>query len=214
MLNQDIRLFIGQEIVHGKQHEKLFAILDDQGLEATTFAAWYKKAAYGKGFENIVKQTVSYILNEKKADAVALATTAGIEHYTASLAELVLRNKETILRGMPDDMAKMLLWHSMEEIEHKSVTFDLLKEVDADYQTRMVGYALAALTLGTFIAAGWLWFLSKDKKINILRLPGDIISAAVLGVRVLPQLFASLSLYVDPRFHPDQIVDDVSVETL
>lgn len=169
--------------------------------------------AYGKGFENIVRQTVSYILNEKKADAIALATTAGIEHYTTSLAELVLQNKETILKDMPDEMAQMLLWHSNEEIEHKSVTFDLLSEVDKSYQTRMVGYALAALTLGTFIAAGWLWFMGKDRKINLLKLPGDIFSAVVLGVKVLPQLFKSLSLYVDPRFHHSQVRNRLSQKT-
>ena len=65
-----------------------------------------------------------------------LGITAANEHFTAILADWMLRNPE--LFGERDLRLKTLwLWHSAEESEHKSTAFDLYKALGGNEQWRI-----------------------------------------------------------------------------
>ena len=55
-----------------------------------------------------------------------LALTVAMEHFTASLAEFLLKNPEAMDTVDPT-VRKMMLWHAVEEIEHKAVAFDVYR---------------------------------------------------------------------------------------
>jgi predicted metal-dependent hydrolase len=67
-----------------------------------------------------------------------LAATAALEHFTATLAELVLSNEEA--RGLFGDPAvrDLFLWHALEESEHKAVAFDVYKAVGGSERVRVI----------------------------------------------------------------------------
>jgi len=58
----------------------------------------------------------------------ALVFTVCLEHYTAILAEIVLKDK-LLFSSSDAVMADLWCWHSIEEIEHRAVAFDVLSEV-------------------------------------------------------------------------------------
>ncbi|SHY70081.1 metal-dependent hydrolase [Mycobacteroides abscessus subsp. abscessus] len=60
---------------------------------------------------------------------IPLAVTAAAEHFTAVLAERLLGDED--FRAIPGDAEvwNLLKWHALEELEHKSVAFDVFRSV-------------------------------------------------------------------------------------
>ena len=56
-----------------------------------------------------------------------LAYTAALEHYTATLAETLLRKPEAQALLGDTEVRSILLWHALEESEHKAVAFDVYR---------------------------------------------------------------------------------------
>ena len=138
-----LRGFYGQEAQHGSAHRAQFKMLEDQGYDIDTWLTWYRKHAYNSGLEDVIPPEVQ------------LATTAALEHFTAALAEVAM-DPEDVVEDLHPTMRYLLRWHAAEEIEHKSVAFDVLQQVDPRLRIRWVGFALATYSLllyGTSAAA-------------------------------------------------------------
>ena len=76
-----------------------------------------------------------------------LAVTAALEHYTATFAEIILTSDEAQELIGYTEVRPILLWHALEECEHKAVAFDVYETVggrnapgsgDADRQPPLV----------------------------------------------------------------------------
>jgi predicted metal-dependent hydrolase len=106
----DVRGFIGQEATHRRIHSFFNNHLEEQGLVDGWTARANKRMA----------------LMEEADPRHALAVTAATEHFTAMFAEWLLARPE-ILDGAEPRLRTMWLWHSAEELEHKSVAFDIYK---------------------------------------------------------------------------------------
>ena len=120
----DIRGFIGQEAHHGRCHEDINNEIEKLGIPMTMIS-------------NSMTNRVN-MLKKRFSPARQLALTVAMEHFTASLAEFILENPE-ILDRAPDNFRKMMLWHSVEEIEHKSVAFNVFRqEVNNEWMRRRV----------------------------------------------------------------------------
>lgn len=59
-----------------------------------------------------------------------------LEHYTAIIAEQLLREPEHQARILDDATAKLWLWHALEENEHKTVAYDVYEKVSGSYAIR------------------------------------------------------------------------------
>lgn len=112
-LNRRIRGFIGQEAHHGRAHED------------------FNNALEGKGFPigKISERTRNLLALARRrlAPERQLAITVALEHVTATLAEHALRHPE-VLEQMDPTFREMLIWHAVEEIEHKDVAFDVYRQ--------------------------------------------------------------------------------------
>jgi len=135
-MTAQIRGFFGQEGRHAREHERFFEVLRAQGYEIDDFL---------KYFEKTLRTLESYFPPE-----LALAATAAGEHFTAIMAENAFAD-EAFYETMHPVMRDLFLWHAAEEIEHKSVAFDVFEAVDGRYAVRVAGMALAA----TFLALWW-----------------------------------------------------------
>jgi predicted metal-dependent hydrolase len=112
--------FIGQEATHRRLHSLYNAHLDKLGL----VNAWAPRA----------QERLKLLENLDVRHAVAI--TAANEHFTALMAEWLLRNPD--LLGDRDERLKTLwLWHSAEESEHKSIAFDLYYALGGDDEWRV-----------------------------------------------------------------------------
>lgn len=119
---------IGQEAMHSKIHEEFNAAYQAKGLPMDRI----ERA--GEWFFN---RLLPRVLDRD----MQLAVTCAIEHVTALMAERSFAEPED--REKLDRQAReFLLWHLLEECEHKSVAFDLYQEVCGDTWKRRAGMVL------------------------------------------------------------------------
>jgi predicted metal-dependent hydrolase len=187
-LRADIKGFFGQEGRHAHAHDEFNDILRAQGYEIDEFLATYKR--------------LTDWLESKLPHSMHLAITAAAEHFTATLAEGAF--KYQVLDACDPRMQQLLAWHAAEEIEHKSVAYDVLQKVDPSYRLRVAGLVFATLTLGGF----WFWGARTLLKQDGLTLFGAIEQLRSLPKRdpVIRRVFVEgIRSYLRRDFHPDQI---------
>jgi predicted metal-dependent hydrolase len=122
-LKRQVGGFIGQEAVHGREHRVLNDRLASLGYPT-------------KRIEWVVRKGLG--LRERHLPPIAnLAATAALEHFTATLAELVLTSEETRDLFGDDTVKGLFVWHALEESEHKAVAFDVYKAVGGTERMRV-----------------------------------------------------------------------------
>lgn len=120
----NIKGFIGQEAHHGRCHDDLNDEIEKLGIPMTMIS-------------NSMSARV-HMLKNRFGPERQLALTVAMEHFTASLAEFILENPE-VLNQAPKTFRQMMLWHSVEEIEHKAVAFDVYRQqVNNEWMRRRV----------------------------------------------------------------------------
>jgi predicted metal-dependent hydrolase len=135
VLKRQVAGFIGQEAMHGREHRAFNHRLAELGYPT-------------KQVERITKWGLKQ--RERIVSAKAnLATTAALEHFTATLAELVLTSEETRDLFGHQEVRNLFVWHALEESEHKAVAFDVYKAVGGSERTRV--FTMNLMTVG-FIA--------------------------------------------------------------
>lgn len=112
LLKEQIRGFIGQEAHHGHSHEGMNDKLEGMGFPISRIVTRLEKRV--KFLKTLSPQR-------------QLALTVAMEHFTATLAEQVLENPD-YYSDIDPTMRKMLIWHAVEEIEHKAVAFDVYRQ--------------------------------------------------------------------------------------
>jgi predicted metal-dependent hydrolase len=199
LLRERAKGFFGQEGRHAREHERFFAAMEDQGFEVRRFLEVYEAIAYG-------------FIERVAPSALGLATTAACEHYTAMLAEHVL--KKRLLDAAHPTMRALLLWHAAEEIEHRDVAFDVMQAVHPSYALRVAGLVMATACLGGFWVAATLMLLAQEDGLDLRRLVKDL-AASRKQVRPRGIFLPGIREYLRPRFHPkDKDTDGLAAEYL
>jgi len=201
-LASEVRGFFGQEGRHAYAHERFFDTLRAQGYDIDSILARYEGLAY----DRIEKVTPALL---------RLSVTVALEHFTAILAEDALTSDE--LSHADAEVRRLLEWHALEELEHKAVAFDVMKEVSPSYAVRIGGMALATVILSGF----WLFatgeLLKQDgsslreaaRELEELRKEGERIAARTgqkgsLATPIATGVFLrGIREYLRPGFHPN-----------
>ncbi|MBS0616831.1 MAG: metal-dependent hydrolase [Spirochaetes bacterium] len=213
-LKERVKAFIGQEMQHGMQHERFLQALDKMGLESTAFEEWYAKNAYVSkedkmSAERLLLTPIAKLFGEKAGERMALSATAALEHYTATLGEVVLKGEDYYMEGMPENLKQLFLWHAAEEVEHKSVAFDVFQEVaKGNYAERQLGFAFASFFLAYYIGIGWVHYLTHDKELTLEQLVKAVPPAIPVYFNLLKDVIGGALEYLKPGFHPDQMDND------
>ncbi|MDB5227065.1 MAG: metal-dependent hydrolase [Bacteroidota bacterium] len=171
-LKKQVVSFCGQEGIHAREHQRFWEVMEEQDLKPEGFAKFLKTTAFsGKySLENVLVNTFNKI-QPRLGDKMALSLTTALEHYTAILAHAFFNEPFATNKHFAPQMLELLHWHACEEIEHKAVAFDVLKEVDDSYIIRVSGMGLATIMLWGYIASGQIYFLSQDKDKSIIKIP-------------------------------------------
>ncbi|HEX3707146.1 MAG TPA: metal-dependent hydrolase [Mycobacteriales bacterium] len=122
-LKEAVAGFTGQETMHGREHRALNARLQELGYPT-------------RRVDKLVKFDLARV--EKRAPhMVQLAITSALEHYTATLAERLLSSERARDMLGEGEVRKVLLWHALEESEHKAVAFDVYRAMGGTEKMRI-----------------------------------------------------------------------------
>lgn len=113
-LQKRVADFIRQEAQHGIAHDKMNNMMREQGMPVDQFI-----------------QRLNYMMNydlKNRSPEYNIAVTAAAEHLTALMAETFYGQKDTLRNAYPFVRA-MFAWHAIEEMEHRDVAFDVMKDV-------------------------------------------------------------------------------------
>ena len=124
LLKEQVSGFIGQEVVHGREHSAFNEHLAKLGYPALRV-------------DRILRRSLEF-RQRHVAPIANLASTAALEHFTATLAELVMRDEKTRQAMGHDAVRDLFLWHALEESEHKAVAFDVYRAVGGGERLRIL----------------------------------------------------------------------------
>lgn len=194
VLRDQIKMFFGQEGQHARSHESFFETLRAQGYDIDTFLKRYEKVMY-----QWIEKALPGRLN--------LAVTAASEHFTAILAENLLSD-QYVYTAHPA-LQKLLMWHAAEEIEHKSVAFDVLEKTSLNavtsYLVRITGLFLATLFLSVNWAVATTSLLWQDRKrVSFRQFLKGLKDANEQDPIVQRVFIKGILQYLKPGFHPSQ----------
>jgi predicted metal-dependent hydrolase len=149
VLNAEVGGFIGQEAMHSREHVEYNDRLERQGIGANELMMVLRK------FQDKRARTLPPLGQ--------LAITVCLEHFTAMLADQLLRYPQTMQRA-DSRMAEIWRWHALEETEHKGVAFDVFERVGGTSFQRWQRRSRAMLFVtGLFTYRTWqfMWRISR-----------------------------------------------------
>ena len=191
-LREQVRGFIGQEVTHGREHRELNARLQEMGYPTRKVDAFVKWSLADA---------------DKRVPArMRLAYTAALEHYTATIAEALLRKPEAQALLGDTEVRSILLWHALEESEHKAVAFDVYRHIGGTERMRIWGFRIMTVgLLGLVLIATILSMLFTDRStynpVRLVRSFARLRHSPFLERDVIQHLRA----YTREGFHPDDI---------
>ena len=157
-----------------------------------------------KPLEDRVDQRLA--VTRAKPPIVSLAATMCLEHFTAILANQLLRNPRHLDRADPESAA-LWRWHAIEEIEHKGVAYDTWLHATKAWPRRLRWKVKAKVMLfvtRNFIVdrtRGTLELLRQDG-ITGPRAWARMFWFAWVRPGMLRKIFGAWLAFFLPRFHP------------
>ncbi|MFE1593093.1 metal-dependent hydrolase [Nocardia sp. NPDC058705] len=197
-LAQQVRGFIGQEITHGREHRELNERLQQMG--------------YPTRREERSTRWVLHAYERLLPPLTCLAITAALEHFTAVFAETLLQDERAQDLLGSTEVRSMLLWHAVEESEHRAVAFDVYRSVGGAEFRRIAAMCAILVLFGTSIAVNSTVSLLGDRA---TRSPVRL-AKSIAAIRHTP--FVSRTVrrrvrdYLKPGFHPDNVDNSALLE--
>ncbi|MFI0353242.1 metal-dependent hydrolase [Actinomadura sp. 9N407] len=165
-LRKEIKGFMGQEAVHAYSHQ---GVLDHQMLERgldprslTRRIEWLFKVILGD-------RPPFPVISRRRWLNLRIGIIAGIEHYTAVLGQWILDARELDEAGSDATMMDLLRWHGAEEVEHRSVAFDVYQHVSGAYWRRFGTFFIGVLALPLAVYFGAAYLCAKDPELHGVR---------------------------------------------
>jgi hypothetical protein len=188
-LKKQVGAFIGQEAIHGREHRRFNERLQHHGYP-TAFVDRRTKVGLDR-------------LARKAPENVQLAVTAALEHYTATIAEVLLGDERAQALSRIPEVRHIFLWHAVEESEHKAVAFDVYQTVCGDNRLRIhTMRATTVIFLASLFGSTVLSLVKDPNGRNPKRL-----WSSLRRLRDNPfftrDVWRRLNDYNRPDFHPD-----------
>ena len=187
VLRAKVAGFTAQEVIHGREHDRLNEVLLERGFDLDV---------PGKAIE------AALAILELLPARQQLACTAFMEHFTAVMAEETLLHEEAGTGYIHPDVNELWLWHALEELEHKSVSYDVYEVAGNRWVERLLAEPLVLATVGPALVLSWAWLLASE---GALTRPADVAHGLKLMFgpgAILRTVFSKLPQFGRRGFHP------------
>jgi hypothetical protein len=189
----EVDLYIGQESTHFRQHQQFNKRLDDLGYKTVP------------RMEAILKHDYETLARTRSL-AFNVAYAEGFEAMALTIGHMLVEDREHLFGGADPAVSSLILWHFVEEIEHKCATYDVFKALDGRYLWRVYGllYAMTHIMARTrqgyraMLIEDGLWF-TWASRLALIRLLARIFA------KLIPRLLRVMRPGYDPREVPDPL---------
>lgn len=215
-LRADVEGFIRQEAVHSRAHSKAQIYLQRHGLQLDGYldrVNWLFKTLLGEqpfGLKALDRKAF-----KKQWLILRVGLIAAIEHFTGILGQWAMDNTSWEESGDPS-MVDLFKWHLAEEVEHRTVAYDLFEHL---CQTQL-GFYAGRQALMAIVFPLFIYFLSeggrslyrqdenpavrKLGKLSIPRLLQELerVGNTTENVPTFTFLVKATLRWLSPSFHP------------
>ncbi len=199
-LKAAIKPFVQQEAWHAWAHQIVLDHLAEQGIDTKPYIDKFRKftSAGGNPRPGWPMPLQRWWLYRR------LAEVAALEHFTAVMGQWLIRNRGLDYVGSDPVMLDLLRWHGAEEVEHRSLVFDVYQNVCGNYPQRALSMLLAAPAFFLWWRAGVRFLMAHDPTITAKPRLTDWLRAARENKMPGPwTMIGSCALrYLRPSHHP------------
>lgn len=190
-LKKAVTAFIGQEAMHGREHEEY-----NDALFAVTPVA--------HKFEIFVSHVLDFV-QDRLPKSMSLSATIALEHFTALLADGLLSDPR-VTEGAESHYAALWYWHALEETEHKAVAFDVWESSQGRglmaYLERSFGLIVATIVFWTFVIPAFLLVLKHEGILTDGKGWRNLYRYTFGEIGMLRRQLFNYVDYFRPSFHP------------
>ncbi len=198
ILKAQVAGFIGQEAMHSKEHDAFNQMIRDMGFPIDKLDRDVGKLL--KFAQRVLPKSMQ------------LAATVCLEHYTAIMAEQLLRDKDHQAMMKDPEALKMWLWHALEENEHKTVAYDVYEQVSGNYALRAGTMIPTTIILFAVLAIFQARMLAADGQLFKVRQNVKGFNYLFGFKGLFPKLIPQFVDFFKPGFHPKQHDTDALLE--
>lgn len=187
------RKFCGQEAHHANEHRTFNEHLSEL----------YPKLPM------LEKALIAYVnfMSSITDDDTDLAYVANTEHMTAIMGHVLLRDADYWLEDR-NMISSLFFWHVVEEVEHKSVAYDVYENVSGSYLKRVLWMPVVVGTVANSILANQLYMLHVDGELKKLSTWKNLVNMYWGKEGVGKEIFnLEFWKYMLPNYHPWDLDD-------
>ena len=185
-LKAQVSGFMGQEAIHGREHERLNQYFLAQGFDTRLADRGIRAGLW----------LLSCLPHRQQ-----LACTTFMEHFTARLGQELLSD-EAYARTCDPEMLALWQWHALEELEHKAVAYDVYNLVGNRRIERWLAIPLVTLALLLPIVVSWFWLVARDRDRLNLREHGRGLKLLLGPGGFVSRIILKMGVFTRADFHP------------
>ena len=190
-LHREIDSYVAQEATHFRQHRKFNDELKARGYSSVDALEAKLDASYAD-----IEATHSLAFN--------LAYAEGFESMALAIGQMLIEDRDYLFGGSESGVASLVLWHFVEEIEHKNVAYDVFNHVAGGYFRRVHGFLYAMTHIFLLTRHGYRTLLREDGLWHDLR---SRLRLAGLLLRIFRKLTPRLLRILVPGYTPRRVPD-------
>ena len=188
---EEIAGFVGQEGQHFRTHRRFNELLKANGYPELADVEQFMKRSYTK-------------IRDERSLAFRLAYAAGFESMTLGITRWLVEDRVKLFGGSDSRVASFVLWHMVEEVEHKRVAFDAYQAAVGNPWHRALGVLTGSMHVFLLSRRATIVMLKTDgqwrnlrSRVRLWRRTAEFFGAVLPGA-----LRATLPGH-DPRDEPD-----------
>jgi predicted metal-dependent hydrolase len=192
-LAEELDLYCRQEAAHFQAHRKF-----NEELKAL------RPETIGK-IEDVLANDYAKFGRERSL-RFNLAYAEGFESMALALGHMLINDRAYLFGGAESSVASLVLWHFVEEIEHKNVAFDVFAHVSGSYVWRIIGLFYATTHITRRTRAGYRLLLEDD---GLWRDGRSRLTLLRVGFRVIVKILPRFMRVLSPFYHPSRVADQI-----
>jgi len=187
----EVEDYVAQEAAHYQQHRRFNNMLKAHGYRCIEDLEARLKRDYTR-------------FSQDRSLKFNLAYAEGFESMALAIGHMLIERREELFGGADPAVSSLVLWHFVEEIEHKNVAFNVYEHLYGGYAYRIFGLIYATAHIFAYTGRAYRALLREDG-----RWPGSKSKWAMwrqLG-KIFWWLTPKMARVLNPNYSPSKVED-------